>query len=106
MTGCYVVVSGASGSGKTTLAPGLACQLGLPLISKDTIKEAIAEVLGLGDLDWSRRLGAWRIAIPFIWTASIRPSFMERWRARFRTDHSASDRSYGWTPPSPSPSSW
>ena len=38
--GWYVVVSGPPGSGKTTLATALAPALGLPLIAKDTIKEA------------------------------------------------------------------
>jgi ribosomal-protein-alanine N-acetyltransferase len=36
-----VVVTGVPGSGKTTLARSLAVELGLPLISKDTIKEAL-----------------------------------------------------------------
>jgi len=53
-----VVVSGLPGSGKTTLARQIAPALGLPLISKDVIKEALFDVLGTGDLDWSRRLGA------------------------------------------------
>ncbi len=36
-----IFVSGAPGSGKTTLARALAQELELPLISKDTIKEAL-----------------------------------------------------------------
>ena len=52
-----VVVSGLPGSGKTTLARCLAPELGLPLISKDTIKEALFDSLGTGDLSWSRSLG-------------------------------------------------
>ena len=38
-----IVVSGLPGAGKTTLATELAETLGLPLISKDAIKEAIAD---------------------------------------------------------------
>jgi predicted kinase len=52
-----VVVAGIPGSGKTTLARDLAIELHLPLISKDTIKESLFDVLGTGDLDWSRSLG-------------------------------------------------
>ena len=40
-----VLVNGLPGSGKTTLATGLAAVLGAPLISKDAIKVAVAEVV-------------------------------------------------------------
>jgi predicted kinase len=53
-----VVVAGVPGSGKTTLSRALAPRLGLPLIAKDTIKEALFDALGTGDLAWSQRLGA------------------------------------------------
>ena len=36
----FVVVSGPPASGKTTLARAIAPALGLPLVAKDTIKEA------------------------------------------------------------------
>lgn len=42
----YVLVGGAPGSGKTTLARQLAPLLGLPLIAKDAIKEALMTALG------------------------------------------------------------
>jgi predicted kinase len=45
-----VVVTGLPGSGKTTLAVPLAAQLTLPLISKDHIKELLADHLGVGPL--------------------------------------------------------
>jgi hypothetical protein len=39
------------------LARALAPELGVPLLSKDTIKEALFDALGTGDLEWSQRLG-------------------------------------------------
>jgi predicted kinase len=52
-----VVVTGPPASGKTTVARELAAQLRLPLVAKDTIKEALFDGLGAGDLAWSQRLG-------------------------------------------------
>ncbi len=53
----YVLVSGLPGSGKSTLAPLLAAELGLPVLSKDVIKEALWDALGPGDAVWARNLG-------------------------------------------------
>ena len=52
-----LVVTGPPAAGKTTVARELAARLRLPLIAKDTIKEALFDGLGTGDLEWSRRLG-------------------------------------------------
>jgi len=53
-----IVVSGAPGSGKTTLARRIADDLGLPLISKDAIKESLADAVGLPQtVEESSRLG-------------------------------------------------
>jgi predicted kinase len=52
-----VVVTGPPAAGKTTIARGIAERLRLPLIAKDTIKEALFDGLGTGDLAWSQRLG-------------------------------------------------
>lgn len=58
-TPVIVLVNGAPGSGKTTLASPLGRMLGLPLIAKDTIKEAMADVLApTGDIPRSSQLGA------------------------------------------------
>jgi len=44
--GWFVLVAGWPGSGKSTLAAALAAELGLPLLAKDTIKEALMDGLG------------------------------------------------------------
>ena len=54
----FVLVGGWPGSGKTTLAGALATELRLPLLAKDTIKEALADALGPpADVPESQRLG-------------------------------------------------
>jgi predicted kinase len=57
MTNAVIVVAGIPGSGKTTVARALARELRIPLVSKDTIKEALFDALGTGDLVWSQQLG-------------------------------------------------
>ena len=52
-----ILVTGPPAAGKTTIARDLASRLHLPLIAKDTIKEALFDGLGAGDLPRSRLLG-------------------------------------------------
>lgn len=52
----FVVVSGLVASGKTAVAQPLAKALGIPLISKDVIKESLFDALGFGGWAWSKTL--------------------------------------------------
>ena len=45
-----ILVSGPSAAGKSSLAETIARELRLPLIAKDTIKEALFDTLGVLDL--------------------------------------------------------
>ena len=60
-----VIVNGRPCTGKTTLASMLSRHLGIPLFSKDAIKEKLGEVLGTEDRSASRRLGAAAIALMY-----------------------------------------
>jgi predicted kinase len=56
--GCFVLVAGWPAAGKSTLARALAAELGLPLLVKDEIKEALMDGLGYpATVAQSRRLG-------------------------------------------------
>jgi glucokinase len=52
----YVIITGLPAAGKTRLGRSLSERLIWPLLSKDVIKEALADSLGLGDEAWSLRL--------------------------------------------------
>jgi predicted kinase len=58
-----VIINGAAGAGKSTLAVIVAARLQLPLLEKDTIKEAMADVLGADDRAASYQLGLASLAV-------------------------------------------
>lgn len=52
-----LLVNGVPASGKSTVAAAIADRLRLPILAVDTVKEAFFDHLGIGDRDYSRRLG-------------------------------------------------
>jgi predicted kinase len=61
--GWFVLVAGWPAAGKSTLARALAAELGLPLLAKDEIKEALMDGLGYpATVAQSRRLGRAAVA--------------------------------------------
>ncbi|MGH3302723.1 MAG: AAA family ATPase [Streptosporangiaceae bacterium] len=80
-----VLVSGPSAAGKTTLARPLAAELGVALLAKDRIKEALHDALGVDpDLAWSRRLGAASMELLWALAADAPTAVLE---ANFWPDH-------------------
>lgn len=87
-----VLVNGVPAAGKSTLAPALAAALGLPLISKDVIKEAHADILGAEppddrpQRDWNRALGAAASETMWALLATATPGAVleSSWRADVR----------------------
>jgi glucokinase len=74
-----VVVSGAPGTGKSTVAAALAAHLGWPLLALDMIKEALADVLGTGDENWSDQVGDAAAEIVFRLGAQFPDVVAEGW---------------------------
>lgn len=72
-----MLVTGAPGTGKTTLALSLAPTLGLPLVAKDTIKEALGEAFGGTSLEESRRLGSATYAVMYALAAEMPRAMLE-----------------------------
>lgn len=66
MSGRLVIVGGAPGAGKTTLAHELGRALALPVITKDDVKEALAEPFATGDREWSKQLGSAAYSVFFV----------------------------------------
>lgn len=52
------IITGLPGAGKTTYAEKLKLEAGLPVISRDSLKESLFDSMGHSDREWSVRLGA------------------------------------------------
>jgi predicted kinase len=61
-----IIISGAPCTGKTTLGQRIARDLSFPFISKDRIKELLFDTVGVGDREWSKKLGAATMEILFM----------------------------------------
>jgi predicted kinase len=65
MMSSLIIVTGRPATGKSALATALSLQLGIPLVSKDDIKETMADSLGSGDRSLSRKYGKASFDIQF-----------------------------------------
>ena len=61
-----IFVNGPPASGKSSIAENLAAMLNAPLLSLDTVKEALFNTLGIGDREYNRKLG--RASMAVIWS--------------------------------------
>jgi predicted kinase len=86
-----IVVSGAPGTGKSTIARELGAGLRLPVLSLDPIKEALADVLGLGDEDWSNQVGDAAAEEVFRLAADFPDAVAEGWWRRARRDRAVTE---------------
>lgn len=69
MSAHLIVIQGAPGSGKTTLAENLSRRLSYPIVSKDTLKEALGESLTVTTVADSVLIGKAAIAAMYAATS-------------------------------------
>ena len=92
-----VLITGAPATGKTVLARRLAEALPVPVIQRDAIKETLFDSLGVGDREWSKKLGAASFAVFYqsvethltagqsvIAEAAFHRPYSTRWLSRLR----------------------
>ena len=60
-----IIVTGRPAAGKSTLAKWLSRELGLSLVSKDSIREELFDRLGWKDRAWAQELGKASVAMMF-----------------------------------------
>ena len=85
------MVSGAPGTGKSTIAREVGGALRFCVLSLDPIKEALADVLGLGDEDWSDRVGEAAAEVVFRLAADFPDAVAEGWWRRARRDRAVAE---------------
>jgi len=88
-------MSGAPGTGKSTVGARLAGALGVPLLSLDLIKEALADVLGVDGEEWSNRLGDAAAEVVFRLAREFPEVIVEGWWRRERRERAIIELA-GW----------
>jgi predicted kinase len=58
MQPALIIINGLPATGKTTIGKALAKEFDISFLTKDSVKEFLFDNLGIGDREWSRRLGA------------------------------------------------
>jgi len=91
LTLTLIVVSGAPGTGKSTIAGALGAALRFPVLTLDPVKEALADVLGLGDEDWSNRLGDAAAEVVFRLASAFPDAVAEGWWRGARRDRARAE---------------
>ena len=86
-----MVVSGAPGTGKSTIARALGADLRFGVLSLDLVKEALADVLGLGDEDWSNRVGDAAAEVVFRLASAFPDAVAEGWWRGARRDRAVGE---------------
>ena len=86
-----IVVSGAPGTGKSTIARALGADLRFAVLSLDPVKEALADVLGLGGQDWSNRLGDAAAEVVFRLAPAFPDAVAEGWWRGARRDRALAE---------------
>jgi predicted kinase len=95
-----VLVLGRPASGKSTISARIAERWGLPVVSKDALKELLFDALGTGDSAWSAKIGRASFALldhlielqldtgkPFLIDAAYNAEFenakFQRWQKQY-----------------------
>ena len=86
-----IVISGAPGTGKSTIARAVGAAVRFGVLSLDPVEEALADVLGLGDEDWSNRLGDAAAEVVFRLAADFPDAVAEGWWRGARRDRAVTE---------------
>lgn len=85
------MVSGAPGTGKSTVATAIGAALRFPVLSLDPVKEALADVLGLGGEDWSNQVGDAAAEVVFRLASAFPDAVAEGWWRGARRDRALAE---------------